>query len=162
MQLVGYQCVGNVKGLDMLGLEHGILLGLDYTISRFQKDHWVLFSAWNYWAIILKVEAKQLPEWLDVGVTDKSQGCRQCFWPGPLAGWSCHQLSWGRGVVVSVGEAVLWETIKSESCALGRHLGPLSEQNKQRFQHLPLQSSARWGTKMWYIRKHMDVRRGES
>lgn len=54
----------------------------------------------------------------------------------------------GKGGVVSVGEAVLWETIKSESCALGRHLGPLSEQNKQRLQHLPLQSSARWGTKM--------------
>lgn len=31
--------MGNVKGLDMLGLGHGILLGLDYTISRFQKDH---------------------------------------------------------------------------------------------------------------------------
>lgn len=54
----------------------------------------------------------------------------------------------GKGRGVSVGEAVLWEMIKSESYALGRHLGPLSEQNKQSFQHLPLHSSARGGAKM--------------
>lgn len=49
----------------------------------------------------------------------------------------------GRGVHCEAG---LWEMIRGQSYALSRHLGQLSEPNKQRFQLLPLHSRVVGGT----------------
>lgn len=44
MYIVEYQGVGCVKGLDILGLGPGILLGLGHVIGQFHKDQSVLLS----------------------------------------------------------------------------------------------------------------------